>query len=187
MKKCSLFCAGWWPFLVLPLLLLVLLLFFRWHPIEQDVATNATSDLNAAGLEWAKVDTFNNGRDVLLTGTPPNEAAIAEAKKVALSAYGVNDVEVSSDVKVPAAPPSAPELNTLITGDSVVLRGTMKDQAAIDAVVEQANGVFGKDNVVNKLSVGDNVAETPPLIGFFKGLAGKSAGLETLTASFANA
>jgi len=182
MKKCSLFCAGWWPFLVLPLLLLVLLLFFRWHPIEQDVATNATSDLNAAGLEWAKVDTFNNGRDVLLTGTPPNEAAIAEAKKVALSAYGVNDVEVSSDVKVPAAPPSAPELNTLITGDSVVLRGTMKDQAAIDAVVEQANGVFGKDNVVNKLSVGDNVAETPPLIGFFKGLAGKSAGLETLTA-----
>ncbi len=182
MKKCALFCAGWWPFLVFPFLLLLPLLFFKWHPIEQDVAANASNDLSAAGMEWAKVDTFNRGRDVLLTGTPPNEAAIVTAKELAESAYGVNKVEVSADVRVPTAPPSAPELNTLITSGSVVLRGTLKDQASIEAVVQQAGKVFGENKVINKLSVGDNVAAIPSLTGFFQGLAGKSAGSDTLSA-----
>lgn len=182
MKKCTLFCAGWWPFLVLPLLLLLLLLIFKWHPIEQHVAANTSNDLNAAGLEWAQVDTFNRGRDVLITGTPPNDAAISDAEEVALAAYGVNKVTISSDVKVASAPPLDPELTTLITGESVVLRGTLKDQAAIDSVIAKAKNVFGQDNVMSKLSIGDNVSETPSLIGFFQGLAGKSAGLDTLSA-----
>ncbi len=183
MKRCSLFCAGPWPFIILPLLLLGPLLFFKWHAIEKDVALNAHNDLASIGSNWANIETTNRGRNVLLTGTPPSDAAIKTAKETVENSYGVHKVDISSDVAPLIIPPSNPELNAIVTGESVVLRGTLAHQMDIDSMVSKAEVAFGKDKVTNKLQIGDNTATLPKLEGFFASLVGKSFGLETLTAS----
>lgn len=183
MKRCSLFCAGAWPFVFLPLLLLLPLLLFQWHSIEEDVASNARVELSAAGIDWANIETINRGRDVLITGTPPNTVAIELAKEKAKASYGVNRVEISSDVTPILMPTVAAELTTIITGESVVLRGTLADQESINTIVSQAEQGFGAGNVTNRLRVGDNTSALPNLDGFFLSLVGKSFALETLTAT----
>ncbi len=180
MKRCSLFCAGVWPFIFLPLLLLLPLLFFKWHAIEADVAANTRQDLESIGQDWAKVETRNLGREVLITGTPPNNAAIESVRQKAKQSYGVNSVTVSADVIAPLADA---ELNASITGPSIELNGKLTNQAAIDRVVTQAKTAFGESNVVNKLQVGDSVAKLPNLLGYFKALSNKTHKLNTLTAS----
>ena len=180
MKRCSLFCAGPWPFIFLPLILLLPLLAFKWHAIEDDVARNAQAKLAAAGANWATIETVNRGRNVLITGTPPNDAAIEVAKDAAASAYGVNAVDVSSDVKPPT---SAPELNTTITGDLVTLGGVLASQAEVDAVISKATDAFGEGNVTNKLSISRNTATLPALNGFFQNLTGRSVAEKPLTAT----
>ena len=114
MKRCSLMCAGIWPFILLPLLLMVPLLFFKWDAIEKDVASNTKADLAAIGAGWAKVETNNRGRDVLITGTPPNHEAIELVKEKAEQSYGVRTVDISSDAKPPVIIPDSPELNTCL-------------------------------------------------------------------------
>ena len=188
MKRGSLFCAGWWSALILligPLILLIPLLAYEWRAIEQDVAQNANTQLQEAGIIWATVETFNRGRDALITGTPPSAEAIDKAKEIVKQAEGVykKHVTISGDVIVPPAPPTPPTLNTLVTGESVVVRGTLGNQRDVDRVLAQAASVFGADNVLNKLSIGENIGELPPLGGLFKGVAGKALGLNTLTAS----
>jgi len=183
MKRCSLMCAGIWPFILLPLLLMVPLLFFKWHAIEKDVASNTEADLASIGANWAKVETNNRGRDVLITGTPPNQAAIDLVKEKAEKSYGVHTVDISSDVKPPVIIPDKPELNTIITGESVVLRGTLASQASIDKIITQAETAFGSGNIINKLRIGENTAALPNLDGFFLALTNKAYALETLTSS----
>lgn len=183
MKRCSLFCAGAWPFIFLPLLLLLPLLFFKWHSIEEDVALNARTELSTAGFEWANIETINRGRDVLITGTPPNIVEIELAKEKVMASYGVNRVEVSSDAIPILMPAVAPELKTIITGESVVLRGTLGDQESINTIVSHAEQGFGAGNVTNTLRVGENTSALPNLDGFFLSLVGKSFDLDTLTAT----
>ncbi len=180
MKRGSLLCAGLWPFIFLPLLLLLPLLFFKWHAIEDDVASNAIADLDSNQANWVNIETTNRGRDILITGTPPNQAALDQVIEKVKKSYGVNLVEVSSDAKPPPAPA---ELNTILTGQSVVLRGILANTESVNAIVSQASQAFGEGNIINKLSVGNNIADLPNLNGFFQSLAGKSFALETLTAS----
>lgn len=180
MKRCSLFCAGVWPFILLPLLLLLPLLFFKWHAIEADVANNTREDLESIGANWANVETRDRGREVLITGTPPTKAAVEAVREKAEQSYGVNSVTISADVKAPIVPA---ELNANVTDQSIELNGTLTDQAAIDRVVAQANTAFGANNVVNKLQVGDSVAKLPNLLGYFKTLSNKTGELNTVKAS----
>jgi len=180
MKRGSLLCAGLWPFIFLPLLLLLPLLFFKWHAIEEDVANNAKADLASNETNWVKIETTNRGRDILITGTPPDQATLDRVVEKVQKSYGVNLVEVSSDAK---PPPTPAELNTILTGQSVVLRGTLANQKSINAVITQASQAFGEGNIINKLSVGNNIADLPNLNVFFQSLAGKGFALETLTAS----
>jgi hypothetical protein len=81
MKQGSFFSAGWSPFIVFPLLLLLPLLLFKWHTIEEDVAHNAKSKLLSLGADWAEVEAYNLGRDVLL-------AALLELTEAASAALG---------------------------------------------------------------------------------------------------
>jgi OOP family OmpA-OmpF porin len=180
MKRGSLFCAGPWPFIFLPLVLLFPLLAVQWHAIEKGVALNAQTKLGAAGANWATAETMNRGRNVLILGTPPNEAAIELAKAAAASAKGVNTVDISSDVKPPLA---SPELTTIITGDTVILEGVLPSQEDIDGLISQATKAFGVNRLDNKLSVNRNTAAPISLDGFFKQLMEKSLAQETLTAS----
>ena len=183
MKRCSLLCAGAWPFIFLPLLLLLPLLFFKWHAIEENVAGSAQADLALAGTNWATVETTNRGRDALITGVPPNKAAIELVKqKVALS-NGVNRVDISSDVKPVLIAAIAAELDITIAGDTLVLRGTMANQDSINSLITDAESVFLAANISNNIRVGSNTLALPNLNGLLANLADKLFWSETLNAS----
>jgi len=147
------------------------------------VAANARADLASIGADWANVETNNRGRDVLITGTPPDQAAINIAKERVESSYGVNIVDISSDVTAPIIPVRPAKLKVTIKGESVALNGELANQTSIDQVVSQAENAFGKGNVSNKLRIGSNIGALPDIEGFFLNLAGKSFGLESLIAS----
>jgi outer membrane protein OmpA-like peptidoglycan-associated protein len=181
MKQDSLFSAGWWPFIVFPLLLLLPLLFFKWHAIEEDVARNANSKLQALDVNWAEVETFNLGRDALLTGIAPSQKALTEAANTVLGAKGVRVVNIDA---IQIAPDAA-KLTTIVTGEAIVLRGTVASQESIDALVTQAAASFGKENVLNELSVGTNTAALPALDGLFSVLR-IDGNLGTLTTDIQN-
>lgn len=159
MKRCSFFCAGWWPFILLPLLVLLPLLFFNWHPIEEKVALNTNNALKAAGFDWADVETFNRGRDVLLTGTAPNKEAVNDALAVARAAEGVRVAEFHN-AKNNIAAPAPPILNASANDGVVKLTGTLASQGAVDQVVSDAQSVYGANNVISELNVGANTAQT---------------------------
>ncbi len=180
MKQCSLFGAGAWPFIVFPLLLLLPLLFYEWHSIEEDVARNAQAELASIGAGWATAKTINRGRDVLIIGKPPSKTAIDVVREKAAGAKGVNSITVSSDVKPPEL---AAEFSANIKGSSIVLGGILANQADVSSIVAQAKDVFGNDNVTNRLSVNSNRAKLPQLDNFFKNLKDSSYTAEILSVS----
>ena len=174
MKHCSLFCAGWWPFILLPLLLLAVVLFFEHRPIENRVAENTRASLKAIGADWAEVETHNRGRDVLISGSPQSLDQVDTAHDKALAAAGVRVVEMSSDVATPIVPPSDPTLNAVINNGKIQLNGVLADQAAIDAVVAQAQNTYGVSNVINKLRIRENTGQLANISGLFGALKGQA-------------
>jgi len=172
MKRHVFLCAGWWPFIFLPLLLLLPLLFFQWHSIEKDIATNAHAKLQAAGLNWADVETFNLGRSVLVTGTAPSQADAVRAVEIAEQAEGVRNARFHTAQNNIAAP-SAPRLKVSNTGGSMVLNGTVADQTTIDSLVAQATAQSGAEKVVNNIEIGQNTGALPELDVLFESLSGQ--------------
>lgn len=170
MKRCSFFCAGGWPFIVLPLLLLLPLLFFNWHSIEEKIAQNTSVNLQAEGLDWVEVETFNRGRDVLLSGTAPSQEAIDKAVAIAGVAKGVRRAEFR-DAEGSIAMPVSPTLNANAQDGVITLTGVLTSQNEIEQLVNRANTVYGESNVVNELLVGDNTAGAPDIGQLFSSLA----------------
>lgn len=193
MKRCSLFCVGWWPFLLLPLLLLFLVLLFQWRSIERDVAGYAGLALDDNRMSWASVSTHNRGRDVLISGTAPSEEAVQQALQLARQAKGVNRADFDGTIAAPAPvqqaavapektaePPvsqatptpepvelSAPELAISFQDGKVVLQGAVADQTETDTLVNDAAAVYGADNVINQLTIAENTDDLPFLFGLF--------------------
>lgn len=176
-QHCSLFCAGWWPFLLLPLLLLAVVLFFEHRPIEERVAENTRAQLNTIGADWAEIDTHNRGRDVLISGSPSNLEEVSAVRDLAVNTAGVRAVEVTSEVSNPITPPSDPSLKAVVSGDTLELNGSLADQAAVDSVVAQAQATFGINNVTNNLKIGENTAQLSSTSGLFAALKGKASDL----------
>ena len=183
MNRCSFWCAGPWPFIVLPLLLLLVVLFFEWRDIESDVANNAKSDLALADADWATVETRSRGREVLITGTAPNEEAILLAKQTSEKSYGVNSVTVSANVQAPIIPLKPASLEAIVKLDSITLKGTVADQSTIDSLIAKAMKAFNEGDIENQLVLADNIAELPELSGFFSALTDKTSEAKALTAS----
>ena len=186
MERKPIFLNGFWSFLfwivVLSLALLFIVLLFKWHEIEEDVAKNATQSLENAGLNWASVKTFNDGRTATISGVAPSEDEAKLALKLVEDSEGVHIAKYQYD-KIEIIPASPAYLNAIVTGNSIVLRGTLKDQSAIDALLSKANAIYGEENVVNKLEVGDNIAPLPSHDGLLKSLVGKG-GSAPFSASF---
>ena len=141
MKKCSIFCVAWWPliFIGIPLLFMLALLAFKWRFIETDVAQNTTTDLQSIEASWANVETKNRGRDVLITGTAPNQAAIDQVQLVAESSYGVNKVTIVSDIKAPVTELPIIEGEADSTIDTMVAESsTQNDLTASSQLINSA-------------------------------------------------
>jgi len=176
MKRHSHCCIGFWPMLLLALLLTLLLLlctlFFKWRAIEQDVALNASQSLQTQNIEWASVDTHDNGRTVIIDGIAPSQNAADQAIEAVKNANGVHRVEFNSE-QIAVAPKKPASLNAIVTQNSIVLRGVVKDEATLNQLIDQAGAVFGKDNVLNKLQVGTNIDDLSSINGLFKVMSGK--------------
>ncbi|MEM7358466.1 MAG: OmpA family protein [Pseudomonadota bacterium] len=158
MKYCSPFCAGIWPFLLLPLLLLIPVLFFSWQSIEAAVATNAQQSLDTQQV-WAKAETFNRGRDVLLIGTAPDSDAIEAAKQLSLAATGVRKVTFAGKIGAP----KPPEFSLGFSDGAVNLSGTVADVDTVEQLTALANASFADRTINNELQVGNNFAALLPM------------------------
>lgn len=156
-KHCELFCAGIWPFIVGPLLLLIPLLFFHWHPIERLVAANA-NEILAADHQWASAETFNRGRDVLLAGTAMSEEAVDQAILLTKQAPGVRSAEFVGELAAPLAKPVT--ISAQVENEQVVLRGTIDSQSSLDMLIASARRGFVNDRVRNEVTIDTDVAET---------------------------
>ena len=77
-----------WPFIVLPLLLLLLVLYFDQPRIETDVANKVKIELEQHGLVWPEVSTYQRGRDVLILGQAPNHQQVKLALDIAAGSEG---------------------------------------------------------------------------------------------------
>jgi len=186
MKRNSPFCLGFWRsilcILLLPFLLLLLVLVFDWHDIEDDVANNAKQSLAAADITWASIETFNQGRTAIITGTAPTQEEAELAYELVKNAEGVHKAEFDfSQIKI--VPKSPPYLKAIVTHDSIVLRGKSPDQSSIDQLILSAEAVFGKGKVLNKMSIDNNISPLPAYDGLFSALVGKGNN-ETFIASF---
>ena len=109
MNKSKLFCCGWWPFVVLPLVSLLFALILFWRNIEADVANNAEQSLTEKNLPWATVDTHSNGRNVVLTGVAPDENQRDLAITTVEDTWGVRKVIWQGEVAAASAPKLKPE------------------------------------------------------------------------------
>lgn len=174
MKRHSLFCAGFWPFLlwfvVITALLLALTLAFKWHPIENDVANNARQRLASNGINWVDVETFNKGRTVILMGTAPNQEDADKALSLVKTAKGVHTAKFHP-TEISIAPEAPAYLNAIVTQQTIVLRGTLQDQTTVETLLKDATAVFGDGNVLNKLSIGENTAALADYSGLFSTIA----------------
>jgi len=192
MRESKFLCIGWIPILLCSLLMLAVTLAFKWRHIELEVAASAEAILFNSEDNWATVETFNQGRNVILNGEAPSAEAAARAEKLASSAYGVRsakyigDVAVmpdlrdnaslengntnrsstvtdaSSDSDVAVQEIFPAQLLASSSGETITLSGELANQDEIDGLVAEASRIFGRKNVISRLNVGDSVA---PLLG----------------------
>ncbi|MBX2847880.1 MAG: OmpA family protein [Acidiferrobacterales bacterium] len=176
MKKCSLFCA-WWPFILFPLLLLILFSLFQWRSVEQDVVGNAQQTINQAEQAWAEADTFNRGREVLVTGFAPSQQDQDDLRGQILSAEGVRSVTFLDGIAEPV-PLRDPSLTLNWLDNNVILNGELNSQAAIDSLVNDAQSIYGAERVINQLQLSDAIADIVPMQGLFESLNALNNGAE---------
>lgn len=161
MRKRKFLCIGWLPILLCSLALLAVTLMFEWRNIERNVKASAESSLAAEEFSWAKIQTYNNGRDAVITGAAPNKESIAKAEALASDAYGVREAVHNGEplalAPEPAPPLESPNVSLTVNEQKVELRGTVADQADIDRLLAAANNKYGAANVFNYLNVGENI------------------------------
>lgn len=153
LNHCYLFCARIWPFFLFPSLLLVPLLYFLWHPIETAIAANVQQSLDK-DHPWARAETFNRGRDLLLDGVAPGDDEIGRAMTLAASIKGVRRVDFAGRIGAP----NPIQLGIKFAADQIELSGTVDSQASIDALMAVAQQNYAPKQLSNRLSVGDNIA-----------------------------
>ena len=141
--------------LLLFLLLSFLMLFFKWHPIEEDISNRVNNALSNQGYNWAQVDLKNRGRDVLLRGVAPSEEARKNAIKLAESLYGVRvvDAEIEIRPKIPA------EFSITEQGDLVTLVGFLPDENTVKHLFSAAKRAYPNSQIDNQMKVDNGVLD----------------------------
>jgi outer membrane protein OmpA-like peptidoglycan-associated protein/osmotically-inducible protein OsmY len=145
----------WWWWSILGLIgLYLLMMVTRCAPIEKDIQARTEAALTDKGHDWAKVTLEGRGRDVMLSGVAPSEAARTEAVETATGIYGARIVESGITIK---------EYGTPVFGlnnedGKTILTGSLPEQGLIDTAVRAASDNFGPANVVNRMTVSNDVS-----------------------------
>jgi len=162
---------SWWKWALFGLLALYsLLLVSRCSPIEQDLQARTTDALNEKGLSWATPVLEKRGRDVLLSGEAPSEEARELAISTAADVYGVRIVD--NDITLKQY--STPVFGLSNSDGKTTLTGSFPKQDLIDQAVRAASDNFGADNVVNNMTISEDVSSPswlPAAIGVLPAIA----------------
>lgn len=156
MKNSTSMRAWWWPFLIFPLVILLVVLFFSWRSIETTVNANALQSLEKNDLTWAQVDTYDRGRELMLSGVAPSQAEKDRAMDIARDARGVRSVTwIGSVNQNPAENPSAhtdidaPSSSLLISkqaGQMAIFGSAGTDiDVDLEMEIDSSNYVFDAD------------------------------------------
>jgi outer membrane protein OmpA-like peptidoglycan-associated protein len=147
------------------------------------------------GVRVVKADFAGSAAAGGATTSSPSPAASVEVSPSAPAGEASPTAEASPSVASTSGA-VAPSVTAVSKGGKVTLSGTVPSQAAMDALVASATGVYGAGNVVNTLSIDDGVSasgltEFGTLVGSLgKGSAATAAldaGRLTLTGSVADA
>ncbi len=173
MHKGKFLCVGSLPVLLCSLLLLVITALFELRDIEQKVKASAQGALSGEQHAWAKVETYNLGREVLITGSAPSQAAIDDAVRSVNAAYGVYRAKHNGEPLTQPQKQAPSFLLRLISDDEknsrVELNGTLASQSDIDLVIAQTQKTFPNSRIINTLNLAPNISPVPDL-NFFQPL-----------------
>lgn len=174
LPKGSLRSLLWVPITVF-IVLYALAVTFNWRAIEQDVQSSVQAALNEQGYLWAQVDTYNRGRDVLMTGTAPTELDLRQAESLVISLDQVRlldnrlKLRRSNERFDPSRAPT--ELQWFTNGKRFFIEGRLPSQEAIDALLAQARQYYGEDKVAHRLVLDESASELRNSDVFFEALA----------------
>jgi len=190
MEKNCLFCKGFWPFLLIPLILLILAILFQWRSIEADVAENTLSSLSGSDTSWAEVNTHSRGREVELLGTAYAQADIDKAVALAKEAKGVNSVSWAGELAQPVveepapvveAPPAPVEpgfanIDIEMTEQTVLIKGIANSAAFNSDIQNELTNLFAPKTVVSELELSDAIEAGASVGDLAQVMAGLPAG-----------
>jgi outer membrane protein OmpA-like peptidoglycan-associated protein len=98
------------------------------------------------------------GEEATLVASAPNAQTAAVLEGAVSRALGP-EVTLSADIEVTGK--DLPTYNATAPGDgTVTITGIMPDQAAVERIYQAAVNVYGADNVVNEMVIGDNTDAT---------------------------
>ena len=163
MNHCSPLCAGWWPFALVPALLLLPIILVQAPAIERTIAANAQAALTSQ-YPWAGAETFNRGREVLVTGIAPSQQSAELAVAAAASAAGVRKAEFVGKI---AKSLNAARITLEFEDKSVILGGVGDSQSTIDLLLASASGGYGNRNIVDRLRADADTAQPTDLSWLF--------------------
>ena len=148
--------------MLFPVVMLLPVLFFCWHPIEQSIRENVDNRLGNAH-KWAQARTYNKGRDVLVAGYAPNQIKANAAVTLALQAKGVRTVSFVGTLldSLPIEPKlelTPAKLIAAFTNNTLVLSGSVGSTLESDQLVIQASKHAGATRVINNLTIDSTIA-----------------------------
>ncbi len=155
--------------------------------VEGDLAGRTADALLAAGFEGFEVDA--RGLHVTVSGAVADAAEAAEIRRIAEQVRGVRSASVATVTEVNPGGTggltigqlSGMDLDVLLVGGKLVLRGDVASQPVRQALVSAAADTKGADAVLDQLTVSGRLAQ-PPLSPD----ARAEAALRTLLAVFAD-
>jgi len=146
--------------------------------IPADVKRLVSSQL--AESNFGSVDVAVDGRDVTLTGVVSSEdtknqiIALAEDVTDAKGRVAPRVVNWAGEVKIPEPPKPVMlkdgSINATVKDGVITLTGALGSQQQVDAALASAYAKFGANNVVNRLTVGENIKPISGLNGLLSGL-----------------
>ena len=133
--------------------------------IEKDILSRTETALKSAGFQFASVSV--NGRDVLIEGAAPDEAALKAAKDLAAGIGGVRIVEAAMTVakapeppalKAAEAPPAQPApskwtLDLDRGSDKISLAGMLPNKAMRDRFVQILEPLAGTGGLDQRITL----------------------------------
>lgn len=120
--------------------------------VEDPLPPRVRAALDAAG--FAVVSDGVEGGKVILTGVVATDADKLAAQEAVEGLEGVTEVDNQITIAV-ADEPAA--VTTTVGGDSIVLEGTVPDEATRAAMVAAAEAQFNPENVTDQLEIADGL------------------------------